>query len=101
MNGLLTVKRRQNGYRVYTDQDISRLKIIRFLRCANYSLEAIRNMLQQVSADPDIDIKEALDTPKEDADIITVSVTCPEGSGSVCLLSLHLCRIRKSYFWMN
>ena len=29
MNGLLTVKRRENGYRVYTDEDIQRLKIIR------------------------------------------------------------------------
>ena len=37
MNGLLTVKRKDNGYRVYTDEDIQRLKIIRALRCANYS----------------------------------------------------------------
>lgn len=29
MNGLLTVKRKQNGYRVYTESDINRLKIIR------------------------------------------------------------------------
>lgn len=41
MNGLLNIKRRKNGYRVYTDSDISRLKIIRTLRCANYSLSAI------------------------------------------------------------
>lgn len=72
MNGLLTVKRRQNGYRVYTDKDIQRLKIIRSLRCANYSLEAILHMLQQLSRDPNIDIKEALNTPKSDSDIITV-----------------------------
>ena len=45
MNGLLTVKRKQNGYRVYADDDIRRLKIIRSLRCANYSLEAILRML--------------------------------------------------------
>lgn len=32
MNGLLTVKRKENGYRVYTDEDIQRLKIIRSLR---------------------------------------------------------------------
>ncbi len=53
MNGLLTVKRRENGYRVYTDEDIQRLKIIRSLRCANYSLEAILRMLQQLSKNPD------------------------------------------------
>ena len=72
MNGLLTVRRRQNGYRVYTDDDIRRLKIIRSLRCANYSLEAILTMLGQVSKYPGIDIKKALDTPKEDTEIIAV-----------------------------
>ena len=45
MNGLLTVKRRDNGYRVYTDEDVQRLKIIRSLRCANYSLEAVLRLL--------------------------------------------------------
>ena len=29
MNGLLTIKRKQNGYRVYSEQDIKRLKIDR------------------------------------------------------------------------
>lgn len=72
MNGLLSVKRKKNGYRVYTDKDIRRLKIIRSLRCANYSLEAILHMLQQLSENPDIDIKKALDTPKKDAEIIAV-----------------------------
>lgn len=57
MNGLLTVRRKRNGYRVYTDEDIKRLKIIRSLRCANYSLEAILTMLVQLSQDPEIDIK--------------------------------------------
>lgn len=72
MNGLLTVKRKQNGYRVYTDEDIKRLKIIRSLRCASYSLEAILRMLRQISENPDADIREALNTPKADAEIITV-----------------------------
>lgn len=72
MNGLLTVKRRKNGYRVYTEEDIRRLKIIRSLRCANYSLEAILSMLSQLSENPDLDIKKALDTPRQDAEIIAV-----------------------------
>ena len=72
MNGLLTVKRKQNGYRVYTDEDIKWLKIIRSLRCAGYSLEAILRMLQQISKNPDTDIRKALNTPKTDAEIITV-----------------------------
>lgn len=72
MNGLLTIKRKQNGYRVYSEQDIKRLKIIRSLRCANYSLEAILRMLQQLSQNPNADIKLALNTPRRDEDIISV-----------------------------
>lgn len=72
LNGLLTVKRRENGYRVYTDEDIRRLKIIRSLRCANYSLEAILQMLLQLSKNPNVDILEVLNTPKESTDIIAV-----------------------------
>ncbi len=72
MNGLLTVKRMQNGYRVYTDEDIRNLKVIRSLRCANYSLEAILRMLKQLSQNPNIDIKMVLNTPNDDADIIAV-----------------------------
>lgn len=72
MNGLLTVKRKQNGYRVYTGEDIRRLKIIRSLRCANYSLTSILRMLNALSDNPRADIREAIDTPKENDDIISV-----------------------------
>lgn len=72
MNGLLTVKRRQNGYRVYTDEDIRLLKIIRSLRCANYSLAAILRMLCALSCNPQVNIREVIDTPSENEDIISV-----------------------------
>ena len=72
MNGLLTVKRKENGYRIYTDEDIKRLKIIRSLRCAKYSLEAILRMLRQLSKNPDLDIKAALNTPLQSENIISV-----------------------------
>jgi DNA-binding transcriptional MerR regulator len=72
MNGLLTVKRKKNGYRVYSESNMKRLKIIRSLRCANYSLEAILRMLQQLSQNPNVDIKLALNTPRQDEDIISV-----------------------------
>lgn len=72
MNGLLTVKRRDNRYRVYTDEDVQRLKIIRSLRCANYSLEAVLRLLQQLSRNPYTDIRTALNTPKQTDDIISV-----------------------------
>lgn len=74
MNGLLSVKRRENGYRVYTQRDMDKLKIIRSLRCANYSLEAILRMLSALQADPHADIAEALGSliPQED----TVPAVC-------------------------
>ncbi len=72
LNGLLTVKRKQNGYRVYTEEDIRRLKIIRSLRCANYSLSAILRMLSALSNDPEADIRKIIDTPTENDDIISV-----------------------------
>lgn len=71
MNGLLKIKRKQNGYRVYTRDDIRQIKIIRSLRCANYSLEAILRMLNQLSKNPDINIKTALNLPEQNEDIIS------------------------------
>ncbi|MCR1840308.1 MerR family transcriptional regulator [Murimonas intestini] len=81
LNGLLRVKRKSNGYRVYTSDDIRRLRIIRALRCANYSLASILRMLNAVSVDPDIDIKDVIGRPEESEDIITA---CDK-----LLLSLH------------
>lgn len=73
MNGLLTVKRKRNGYRVYTEEDLCRLKIIRCLRHANYSLSSILRMLNALSCDPCTNIREVIDTPNDnDNDIISV-----------------------------
>jgi DNA-binding transcriptional MerR regulator len=72
LNGLLTVKRKQNGYRCYNNDDFLRLKIIRSLRCANYSLSAILRMLNALSCDSTADIREAIDTPESNDDIISV-----------------------------
>lgn len=74
MNGLLTVKRKENGYRVYTNDDIQRLKIIRSLRCANYSLEAILRLLRQLDQNPDTDIRAAL-THQNNLMILFLSAT--------------------------
>lgn len=71
LNGLLTVRRMKNGYRIYTEQDIKRLKIIRALRYANYSLEAILRLLKQLSQNPDTDIEAALNTPRETDEIVS------------------------------
>lgn len=101
MNGLLTVKRKQNGYRVYTDEDIRRLKIIRSLRCANYSLAAILRMLNALSNDPETDIREVINTPKENDDIISVcdklltSLQYAEKNAGIMLL--HLNKMKKQF----
>lgn len=71
-NGLLCVKRKQNGYRVYTGEDIDRLMIIRALRCSNYSLESILRMLNALERDPQVNMEQVLNTPGESADIISV-----------------------------
>jgi DNA-binding transcriptional MerR regulator len=72
LNGLLTVKRKHNGYRVYSSEEINRLRIIRSLRLADYSLSAILRMLNKLDSDPHINIKEVIDTPNADEDIISV-----------------------------
>ena len=81
MNGLLTVKRKQNGYRVYGTDDLSRLKIIKALRCANYSLASILRMLTALSVNPDADVSREINTPRSDEEIVSV---CDE-----LLTSLH------------
>lgn len=73
MNGLLTVKRRANGYRVYDSGDINRLKIVRSLRCANYSLSAILRMLNKLDYGiTEENLLDILNTPEDDEDIISV-----------------------------
>lgn len=101
MNGLLTVKRKQNGYRVYTDEDIRRLKIIRSLRCANYSLSAILRMLNTFSQNPEANIRQVIDTPKENEDIISVcdklltSLQYAEQDANIMLS--HLNKMKKQF----
>ena len=67
-NGLLEEAKNQNGRRVYTSRDLERLIIIKSLRCANYSLSAILRML---SLNPEASIRDAIDTPRPDDDILT------------------------------
>lgn len=101
MNGLITVRRRENGYRIYTDDDIRRLKIIRSLRCANYSLEAILQMLLQLSKNPKADILEALNTPKENTDIIAVCdklITSLSAAENNALIMISMLEEMKSKF---
>lgn len=72
MNGLVNVKRQENGYRIYIYKDIQRLKVIRSLKCGNYSLSAILRMLNKLSENNEADINEILNSPDQNEDIISV-----------------------------
>jgi DNA-binding transcriptional MerR regulator len=71
-NGLLAERKKHRGYCIYTESDIKRLKIIRVLRCANYSHKAIFNMVRRLSYFPDENIRDLLDTPDPNDEIISV-----------------------------
>lgn len=72
LNGLLSLKRSENGYRIYAADDLKRLKIIRILRSAKYSLESILRLLHFVDRKEEHDIKAILNTPEPSEDIISV-----------------------------
>ena len=91
LNGLLRIKRKKNGYRIYTDADIRRLKIIRSLRCANYSLTAILRMLTALSHDPDTDIRSAIDAADE-----SVITACDNLLSSLSLAGKNADRILRN-----
>lgn len=102
LNGLLSVKRKLNGYRVYTETDIKRLKIIRSLRCANYSLASILRMLQALSDNPKADIRTVIDTPKADDDIFTACdsllSSLNHAEHNFHTIYQHLIEMEKTYF---
>jgi DNA-binding transcriptional MerR regulator len=71
-NGLLEVPRDANKYRKYGLTEMKRLKVIRILRSAHYSMMSIRRMLARLDRE-DADIREALNTPDEEEDVITAA----------------------------
>lgn len=72
LNGLITVKRRENNYRVYNASDLERLNIIRTLRCANYSLSAILRLMNHLDKNESAPVEKILNTPSEHETIVSV-----------------------------
>lgn len=73
-NGLIDVPRDpSNGYRRYGAQEISRLRVIRMLSLAGYSISAILRMLIQLDQGEKTDLRPALDTPRPDEDVYLAS----------------------------
>lgn len=72
LNGLIKVRRKSNGYRVYNSCDMEKISIIRTLRCADYSLSAILRLMNVLEKTHEVKMKEILNSPSEDEDIISV-----------------------------
>ena len=73
-NGLIRVPRDpRNGYRLYGAAEIGRLRVIRMLRRAGYSMMAILRMLLQLDSGQDTDLRQALDTPRPDEDVYSAA----------------------------
>jgi DNA-binding transcriptional MerR regulator len=73
-NGLLDVPRDpNNNYRYYGAEEISRLRVIRMLIRAGYSIMAILRMLLQLDRGTTDDLSQALDTPAPDEDVYSAA----------------------------
>ncbi|MEA4908302.1 MAG: MerR family transcriptional regulator [Chloroflexi bacterium] len=73
-NGLLEVPRQPgNHYRLYSGEELARLRIIRMLRQAGYSVMALLRMLRQLDQGRTEDLGQVLDTPDPDEDILSAA----------------------------
>lgn len=100
-NGLLTIKRSKNNYRVYDGEDIKRLKIIRTLRSAKYSLAAILRMLNAIDQEKQ-DIKRLLNPLDPDDSIITACDnlidSLEKAKSNACELKKQVADMQKRFF---
>lgn len=71
-NGLITVPRDSRGYRVYGAEEMDRLKIIRTLRSAHYSMMSILRMLRRMDQG-EMNLRQAIDTPDAEEDIVNAA----------------------------
>jgi DNA-binding transcriptional MerR regulator len=73
-NGLLDVPRQEsNAYREYSPVEISRLRVIRMLVKAGYSLMAILRMMIHLDKGERGNLRQVLDTPNPDEDVYMAS----------------------------
>jgi DNA-binding transcriptional MerR regulator len=72
-NGLIDIPRAQNRYRMYGPPEINRLKIIRTLRNANYSMMALVRMFAYVDGGSREDIRHVMDTPPPEEDVVSAT----------------------------
>lgn len=99
-NGLITVPRMDKGNRAYGERELELLRVIRSLRSAHYSINAILRLLKQIHQ-PSPDIFTILNTPTDEEDI--VSITDQLGKSLLDAITdakttLALFHEKKSYF---
>ena len=68
--GLIEIPRSDNNYRSYGPKELNRLKVIRTLRSANYSMMAVLRMMRKVDEGKGEEAYEAINTPEPEEDII-------------------------------
>lgn len=69
-NGLLSVPRHpENRYRIYSSSEIGRLRVIRMLSRAGYSMMAILRMVLYLDSQGGQHLRQVLDTPRPDEDV--------------------------------
>lgn len=71
-NGLITVPRVENGNRAYGETELEQLRVIRSLRSAHYSINAILRLLKQIKQQKP-DIFTILNTPADNEDIVSIT----------------------------
>ena len=72
-NGLFRVARNRQRHRVYKEEDIERLLVIRSLRSAHFSIAAILRFVSKANEGKMFDIKDILNTPAATDDIVHVT----------------------------
>jgi DNA-binding transcriptional MerR regulator len=73
-NGLIRVPRHpESGYRLYGQNEINRLRIIRTLLRAKYSAMAVLRMMRHLDMGQDQDLRHVLDTPEQEEDVLSIS----------------------------
>jgi DNA-binding transcriptional MerR regulator len=73
-NGLIRVPRNpKNNYRIYGSREIARLRVIRVLRNAKYSMMSILRMMLEFDRGRKTDLCKVLDTPRQDEDVYSVT----------------------------
>ncbi|NMC12378.1 MAG: MerR family transcriptional regulator [Chloroflexi bacterium] len=73
-NGLISVPRHpENRYRLYSSAEIGRLRVIRMLSLAGYSMMAILRMVLYLDSQGGHGLREVLDTPRPDEDVYTAA----------------------------